>query len=384
MWLQHRCMKLRGVHAGACRISLSPLLLRIAGWDLRSSRVLCRLVASERDAGHCTWTMSVSSGRVKWSKVEGEEEERNQPSSASCWITAIHAPPWPWTDAPSVDGCSLEALLLLSYSSLLLREQLEGKSSYSWEKQEGCLTQNSLEWVLPQISYPAEIWGSSNEGHLGRATLSPMAPGAGRGYVRWQSVPAQDIQKGVWACSMLVFKKDGWQCSLNWLSVCTDFLEMWPLFIQLFLWHCGEGDYRGRRTSKETFWRAFCRWLYFALTAGWFWWPRTCFLSCDTVILHDHGWYSLLFPTWSIQLLSCSVTQEAVYAKTAAPAEIWHQRRRNFIPLDRKPCVNLGVAGRNILVLSCIRTVNDVSSEWWVTIVSCIQILISQDYGYNQ
>lgn len=50
---------------GACRISLFSLLHRIAGWDLRSPRVLCRLGASGRDAGHCTGTISLSSGRVK-------------------------------------------------------------------------------------------------------------------------------------------------------------------------------------------------------------------------------------------------------------------------------------------------------------------------------
>lgn len=36
----------------------------------------------------------------------------------------------------------------------------------------------------------------------------------------------------------------------------------------------------------------------------------------------------------------------------------------NFILLKRKRCVNLGVPGRNILGLSFICTVNDVSSEW--------------------
>lgn len=79
-----------------------------------------------------------------------------------------------------------------------------------------------------------------------------------------------------------------------------------------------------------------------------------------------------------------SLRRLSIYAKTAAPAEIWHQRRRNFILLNRKTCVNLGVPGRNILGLFFILTVNDISSEWWMMIVSCIQILISQDYGYNQ
>lgn len=71
------------------------------------------------------------------------------------------------------------------------------------------------------------------------------------------------------------------------------------------------------------------------------------------------------------------------------PRQLLHMRSDtegggNFIPLNRKPCVNSGVPGRNILGLSFICTVNDVSSEWWVVIASCIQILISQKYGHNQ
>lgn len=74
----------------------------------------------------------------------------------------------------------------------------------------------------------------------------------------------------------------------------------------------------------------------------------------------------------------------SVSAKAAAPYEIWHWRRREFYSPESKPCVNAGVPGRNILGLSFIWTVNDVSREWWVVIVSCIQILISQKYGHNQ
>jgi len=83
--------------------------------------VLCRPVVSPgRDAGHCTGTTSLRSGRVKRSKADGEQEERNEPPSTPCWITPVHASLWSWTDVPSVDSCSLEAWPLLSSSSLLL------------------------------------------------------------------------------------------------------------------------------------------------------------------------------------------------------------------------------------------------------------------------
>lgn len=357
--------------------------------------MLCRLWWHQRGRLDTAQGPSLGSRRVKWSKVEGEEEERNQPSSVPCWTTAVHACLWSWTDVPSVDGCSLEALLLLSYSPLLLGRTAWGKKLLLLGKAgRSAYTEFTRVLVLPHVSYPSVYQQScggsshhlmSNEGHLGWATFSPMTPGAGRGYVWQQSVPAQDNQKGVWACSILVLKKDKWQCSLNWLSAYIDFLEMRPLYIQLFLWHRGEEGSRGRQTSKKTFWSPFCRWLHFALTAGWFWWFSMCFLSCDTVILHDHGWCSLLLPTWSLQLLSCSVTQEAE-CLCQNSCSIWDltPKKEEFYSPGQQACVNLGVPGRNILGLSFIRTVNYVSSEWWVVIVSCIQILISQENGYNQ
>lgn len=115
---------------------------------------------------------------------------------------------------------------------------------HTWEKQAGCLAQSSLEyWFCPRfqtsLSTGRAVGGSShqlvsNEGHLSRATSSPMAPGAGGSYVWPQPVPTQENQKGVWASSIHMLKKAR-QHALNWLTLPTDFPRIWPLFIQLFL-----------------------------------------------------------------------------------------------------------------------------------------------------
>lgn len=161
------------------------------------------VAASKRDAGHCTGNIPLS-GRVKQSKVEGEEEGRKQPSSVPCWITPVHAYLWSCSLSRQLltGGSAAAQLFLTAPGKNSLREKVHalGKSrKVAFIEVTGVL-------VLPQVSYPPVYQqrggGSSrhlisDEGHLSRAALSLMAPGARRAYVWQQSVPAQDSQKGV-------------------------------------------------------------------------------------------------------------------------------------------------------------------------------------------
>lgn len=124
------------------------------------------LVLPERAIGHCTGTTSPSGGRVEWSKADGEEEEWNQPLSAPCLITPVHASLWSWTDVPSVDSCSLEGLLLLSCSSLLLgRATAWGRTFMPPPGKSGQVASHKASWSIgfaPSFrrTYPpAELWG---------------------------------------------------------------------------------------------------------------------------------------------------------------------------------------------------------------------------------
>lgn len=116
-----------------------------------------------------------------------------------------------------MDRCSLSRGLLTGGSAAAqLFLGAPGKNSLKEKVHAPGKAEHTGGLVLHQVSHSSAYQncrGSfhhlmSNEGHLGRVALSPMAPGAGSGCVWQQSVPAQDNQKGVRACSVLVLKKD--------------------------------------------------------------------------------------------------------------------------------------------------------------------------------
>lgn len=385
-----------GVCSQECRIGLFSFWLRAAGWDLRSDRVLCRpVVAPERDFGHCTVTTSLSSGGIERSKADREEEERNQPPSAHCWITPVHASLWTWTEVLSVDSCSLEALLLLSCSSLLLgRGTAWGRTFMSIPGKSRQVASHRAHWSTGfapgfKPACPlAELWGAAATSWWAmRGTL------AGQHLPPWHL----ELEEVMFGHSLYRHKKTKRESELaqytcwrkpdstHWTDLLS--LQISPEF-GLCSSSCSSDSVEKRatevgrpqrRTSRVhtadnsilPSWRA-----GFDLLVG--------LLYPVTLILHGHGWSSLLFPAWSLQPLSCC----RLGGWGFLPRQLLHMRSDtkgggNFIPPNRKPCVNSRVPGRNILGLSFICAVNDVSSEWWVVIESCIQILISQKYGHN-